>query len=95
MNPAAGLGNRLVALVSGFMLGIATDRAVLCAWEAYTDERVHRSKEVSTMASMSMFLRHDFPFDAGEALHGKEVLISFFAYRCFSIFWSVPFRNRL
>jgi hypothetical protein len=46
MNPAAGLGNRMVALVSAFVLSIATDRALLIEWESYAEPRTHRSMEV-------------------------------------------------
>lgn len=46
MNPGAGLGNRMVALVSAFVLSIATDRALLIEWESYAEPRTHRSLEV-------------------------------------------------
>jgi hypothetical protein len=48
MNPAAGLGNRMVALVSAFVLAVVTDRALIIEWEAYAEPRTHRSKEVAT-----------------------------------------------
>ena len=47
MNPAAGLGNRLVAMVSGLFLAAATERGFLVDWEPYDEPRTHRSKEHS------------------------------------------------
>ena len=46
MNPAAGLGNRIVALVSGVLFAAATGRGFLVDWESYNQPREHRSKEV-------------------------------------------------
>lgn len=47
MNPAAGLGNRLVAMVSGLLLAAATERGFLVDWEDYAEPLTHRSKEVA------------------------------------------------
>ena len=48
MNPAAGLGNRLVAMVSGLLLARATERGFLLDWQEYKEPLTHRSKEVSS-----------------------------------------------
>ena len=65
INPVAGLGNRLVAMVSALFVAAATERGLLVDWEAYDEPRTHRSKEVSTMASMQHFF--DLPFDCDAA----------------------------
>ena len=73
MNAAAGLGNRLVAMVSGLMLAAATERALLIEWEEYSAPRVHRSKEVSTMVPMDVFFQLPFSCDAAAVLGTVEL----------------------
>ena len=68
MNPAAGLGNRLVAMVSALLLAAATDRGFLVDWEAYSDPRTHRSREISTMAQLEHFFDLPFVCDASALL---------------------------
>ena len=72
MNPAAGLGNRLVAMVSGLMLAAATDRGFLVDWESYDEPRTHRSKEVSTMDPLEHFFSVPFPCDVSVLLATPE-----------------------
>ena len=73
MNPAAGLGNRFVALVSGFYLSLVSRRALIVDWEAYDDQRTHRSKEISTMSPLDHFIDIPFPCDASAVLNTTEV----------------------
>ncbi|EKX39511.1 hypothetical protein GUITHDRAFT_143494 [Guillardia theta CCMP2712] len=56
MEQAAGLGNRLVALVSGYVWSFLSDRALVVEWVSYDQPIVHRSKEVSTMIDLGHFL---------------------------------------
>jgi hypothetical protein len=76
LSVATGLGNRLVAIVSGFLLSVCTDRALLIDWEAYSDHRVHRSQEVSTMAPLDQFLRHDVAIESSVILSDAKVCMS-------------------
>ena len=73
MNPAAGLGNRLVAMVSGLYMAAATGRGFLVDWESYDEPRTHRSKEVSTMAPMDHFFDLPFACDAAALLHTAQL----------------------
>ena len=68
MNPAAGLGNRLVAMVSALLLAAATERGLLVDWESYSEPRTHRSLEVSTMAPLEHFFDLPFACDASALL---------------------------
>jgi len=54
-----------------------TGRALLTDWEAYSDERTHRSREVSTMTGLSTFISPNVTIDAGDAIQDDSARASF------------------
>eukprot|EP00960_Hanusia_phi_P041828 755167-Hanusia_phi.AAC.2 len=74
MEQAAGLGNRLVALVSGFIWSLISDRALLVEWVSYDQPMVHRSKEVSTMIDLAHFLSLPAKLEVHQVLKNDKAM---------------------
>ena len=72
MEQAAGLGNRLVALVSGYVWSFLSDRALVVEWVSYDQPIVHRSKEVSTMIDLVHFLSLPVKIELNQVLNNDK-----------------------
>mmetsp|Transcript_40069 Transcript_40069/g.125946 ORF Transcript_40069/g.125946 Transcript_40069/m.125946 type:complete len:349 (-) Transcript_40069:22-1068(-) len=77
MEQAAGLGNRLVALVSGYVWSFLSDRALVVEWVSYDQPIVHRSKEVSTMIDLGHFLSLPVKIELNQVLNNDKLMREF------------------
>mmetsp|Transcript_37296 Transcript_37296/g.88092 ORF Transcript_37296/g.88092 Transcript_37296/m.88092 type:complete len:415 (-) Transcript_37296:210-1454(-) len=68
----AGLGNRMVALVSAFLMSVCTDRVLVVDWPDYDKPEIHRSSEVSTMLPMDRFFHLCSLYDARIILASQQ-----------------------